>query len=160
MWWRMLGGECGWNVSNRRSGVVSKSAMPPKKSSSRAQQTLFACGETVLSSFFQPGVVLIFRWNSNLAVLRQTVLRHPTVLLLLRRATGEPLGSDPADRPDHNVHFFTSDFSQARALALRVYLLLFSKATQNRKSHEIEIDPRGRYDNSGTQARGRYGKKL
>ena len=31
--------------------------MPPKKSFS--QQTLFACGETVLSSFFQPGVVLI-----------------------------------------------------------------------------------------------------
>ena len=78
MWRRMPGGKCGWNVSNHRSGVVSKSAMPPKKSSS--QQTLFACGETVLNSFFQPVVVLVFRWNSSLAVLRQTVLRHPTVL--------------------------------------------------------------------------------
>ena len=67
LWRRMPGGECGWNVSNRRSGNISKSAMPPKKSSS--QQTLFACGETVL------------KWNSSLAVLRQTVLRHPTVLL-------------------------------------------------------------------------------
>ena len=66
--------------ARRRSGVVSKSAMPPKTSSS--QQTLFAyaCGETVLNSFFQPGIVLLFRWNSSLAVLRQTVLRHPTVL--------------------------------------------------------------------------------
>ena len=60
--------------ARRRSGVVSKSAMPPKKSSS--QQMLFACGETVLNSFFQPGVVLL----SSLAVLRQTVLQHPTVL--------------------------------------------------------------------------------
>ena len=64
--------------ARRQSGVVSKSAMPPKKSSS--QETLFACGETVLYSFFQPGVVLLFTWNSSLAVLRQTVLRHPTVL--------------------------------------------------------------------------------
>ena len=32
------------------------------------------------NSFLQPGVVLIFRWNSSLAVLRQTVLRHPTAL--------------------------------------------------------------------------------
>ena len=39
-----------------------------------SQQTLFACSETV--PIFQPGVVLIFRWNSSLAVLRQTVLRH------------------------------------------------------------------------------------
>ena len=54
--------------------------MPPKKSSS--QQTMFACGETVLDSFFQRGVVLTFQWNSSLAVLRQTVLRHPTVLYL------------------------------------------------------------------------------
>ena len=45
--------------ARRRSGVVSKSAMLPKKSSS--QQTLFACGETVLTSFFQPGVNLLFR---------------------------------------------------------------------------------------------------
>ena len=67
--------------ARRRSGVVSKSAMPPKKSSS--QQTLFACGETVLNSFFQPGVVLLFRWNSSPAVLRQTVLWHPTVLYSL-----------------------------------------------------------------------------
>ena len=65
-------------AAKRRSGVVSKSAMPLKKSSS--QQMLFACGETALNSFFQPGVVLIFRWNSSPAVLRQTVLRHPTVL--------------------------------------------------------------------------------
>ena len=79
-WRRMPGRECGWNASNRRSGVISKSAMPPKKSSS--QQTLFACGETVLNSFSQPGVVLMFRWNSSLTVLRQTVLRHPTVLCL------------------------------------------------------------------------------
>ena len=77
---RMPGGECGWNISKRRSGVVSKSAMPLKKSSS--QQKLFACGETALNSFFQPGVVPIFRWNSSLAVLRQTVLRHPTVLYM------------------------------------------------------------------------------
>ena len=33
----------------------------------------------VVRLFLQPGVVLIFRWNSSLAVLRQTVLRHPTV---------------------------------------------------------------------------------
>ena len=39
-------------------GVVSKSAMPQKKSSS--QQTLFACSETVFNSIFQSGVVLIF----------------------------------------------------------------------------------------------------
>ena len=36
--------------ARRRRGVVSKSAMPPKKLSS--QQTLFACCETVLNSFF------------------------------------------------------------------------------------------------------------
>ena len=66
--------------AHRRSGVISKSTMPPKKSSS--QETLFTCGETVLNSFFQPGVVLLFRWNSSLAVLRQTVLRHPTVLYI------------------------------------------------------------------------------
>ena len=34
----------------------------------------------VVRLFLQPGDVLIFRWNSSLAVLRQTVLRHPTVL--------------------------------------------------------------------------------
>ena len=39
--------------ARRRSGVVSKSAMPPKKSSS--QETLFACGETVLNSFSSLG---------------------------------------------------------------------------------------------------------
>ena len=33
--------------------------------------------------FLQPGVVLIFWWNSSLAVLRQTVLRHPTVLYFI-----------------------------------------------------------------------------
>ena len=64
-------------ISTHRRGVVSKSAMQLKNSSS--QQTLFACSETVLNSIFQPGVVLIFRYNSSLAVLRQTVFRHPTV---------------------------------------------------------------------------------
>ena len=42
--------------STRRRGVVSKSAMPLKKSSS--QQTLFACSSELN---FQPSVVLIFR---------------------------------------------------------------------------------------------------
>ena len=69
----MPGRGRGWNVSTRRRGVVSKSVMPLKKSSS--QQMLFAWTVPI-----QPGVVLIFRWNSSLAVLRQTVLRHPTVL--------------------------------------------------------------------------------
>ena len=68
----MPDGECVWNASNRRSGVVWSQQLPPKKSFS--QQTMFACGETVLNSFFQRGVVLIFQWNSSLAVLRQTVL--------------------------------------------------------------------------------------
>ena len=70
-------------------GMRLKLAMPPKESSS--QQTLFACGETVLYSFFQPGVVLIFRWNSSLAV-----LRHPTELyhtMLFKLHTNFALGS-------------------------------------------------------------------
>ena len=40
----------------------------------------------VVRLFLQPGDVLIFRWNSSLAVLRQTVLRHPTVLYWYMRA--------------------------------------------------------------------------
>ena len=77
--------------------------------------------------------------------------------LFLRRATGEPLGSDPANLPDHNVHFFTS---HEHLLFVSIFFSS-QKAQHEQKIPELsEIDPRGRYDNSGTQARGRYGKKL
>ena len=80
--------------------------------------------------------------------------------MLLRWATGEPLGSDPADRPDHNVHFFTSHEHLLFFLWFSC-LLFFKKHNTEQKIPELsEIDLRGRYDNSGTQARGRYGQKL
>ena len=45
-----------------------------QRSRLHSKYTLFAGG------VFQPWVVLIFRWNSSLAFLRQTGLWHPTVL--------------------------------------------------------------------------------
>ena len=62
----MLGRGSGWNVSICQCGVVSKSAMPLKKSSSHTQwqQTLFPWRETVLNSIFQPGVVLIYIYKT------------------------------------------------------------------------------------------------
>ena len=78
MWRRMLGGECGWNVSNRRSGVVSKSEQCCRRSRLHSKRSLRVVNRSQL--IFPAWVVLIFRWNSSLAVLRQTVLRHPTVL--------------------------------------------------------------------------------
>ena len=42
--------------------------------------SVYSVLKTVLNSFFKPGVILISRWNSCLAVLRRTVLWDPTVL--------------------------------------------------------------------------------
>ena len=95
-------------MSTRQRGVlvVSKSAMPLKKSSS--QQTLFASSETVLDSIFQPGVVLIFRLGNaehSWASLSETLSDVPGQHSTQRRANKRcEISAGPGHFGDGHVH--------------------------------------------------------